>query len=58
MVKSASFAIDAPPVVGSILQKHQWPIRVDSAYLPMTGIGELKSISECLKGVDCRPWSP
>ena len=28
--------------------------RVDSATLPMTGIGKLKAIFECLKGGDCR----
>jgi len=32
-----------------------WPVRVDSATLLMTGIGKLKSISECLKGVEVCP---
>jgi hypothetical protein len=29
----------------------EWLLRVEIANLPMTGIGKLKSISECLKGV-------
>jgi hypothetical protein len=33
------------------MKKLDRPLGADSATLPMTGIGKLKSISECLQGV-------
>jgi len=41
------------PLYGCRNLKAERQERVDSDALPMTGIGKLKSISECLKGVDC-----